>query len=200
MSVGDRDALLLELHAATFGPQIEGIARCPSCAEAIEFAVRVADLARRNEETASSPHTSIELDGYLLDCRLPDTEDLLDASAAGSPEQARALIVRRCVDVRARPEASPRDGLPEHVLAGVADRLAQMQPWADIEIGLKCPTCAAGWNASLDVGSFVWQEVAVEARRIVYEVDRLARSYGWREADILTMTPARRRTYLALVE
>ena len=59
---------------------------------------------------------------------------------------------------------------------------------------------STAWEASVDVGSFVWEEIAAEARRVVHEVDRLARAYGWREADILAMTPARRRTYLALVE
>jgi len=78
--------------------------------------------------------------------------------------------------------------------------LARRQPWADVEIALSCPGCSTAWEAPLDIGSFVWDEIAAEARRVVHEVDRLARAYGWREADILAMTPARRRTYLALVE
>jgi hypothetical protein len=199
MSLGDRDELLLELHAATFGPHIEGIASCPYCAGAVEFGIPVSDLPGGDHEP-SPPHRFIELDGYVLDCRLPDTEDLLAASAAQDSDQARELIVRRCIAVQSAPEPSTADELPEHVVAVVADELAAMQPGSDIEIGLHCPTCAAVWNACLDVGTFVWEEVAVEARRLVYEVDRLARAYGWRESDILSMTPARRRSYLALVE
>jgi hypothetical protein len=37
------------------------------------------------------------------------------------------------------------------------------------------------------------------ARQILREVDQLARTYGWREPDILALGPARRRAYLGLV-
>jgi hypothetical protein len=47
--------------------------------------------------------------------------------------------------------------------------------------------------------SFFWREIQSAARRIVLEVDALARSYGWSEAEILNMTPARRQLYLEMV-
>jgi hypothetical protein len=50
-----------------------------------------------------------------------------------------------------------------------------------------------------DAGEFLWREVAARARRLVYEVHALARYYGWREADILSMTGRRREAYLEMV-
>jgi len=46
---------------------------------------------------------------------------------------------------------------------------------------------------------FFWAELAAEAKRLLREVDALARAYGWREADILALSSQRRHAYLELV-
>jgi hypothetical protein len=50
----------------------------------------------------------------------------------------------------------------------------------------------------MDVAAFVWAEIESEARRLLLEVDVLARRYGWSERDILDMSPIRRYQYLEL--
>jgi hypothetical protein len=50
-----------------------------------------------------------------------------------------------------------------------------------------------------DIGAFLWEEIAAQARRLLREVHTLARAYGWREADILVMSAARRQAYLEMV-
>ena len=40
--------------------------------------------------------------------------------------------------------------------------------------------------------------IAGRALRLLGHVHALARAYGWREADILAMSPARRQVYLDL--
>ncbi len=50
-----------------------------------------------------------------------------------------------------------------------------------------------------DVVSFFWSEICVQAKRLLREVHTLARAYGWREADILNMSTARRQFYLEMV-
>jgi hypothetical protein len=198
LPMGDRDKLLLELHIATFGPLLKAIAHCPSCSETVEFTLDAGLLARPEP---GDPRTErFEVQGYVIDFRLPDTLDLIKASAAADAEQARSVLVECCVLDANGPDGPLTDGLPDSVIGAFAAELARLQPASDIEVGLTCPGCSSTWVAHLDLGSFVWEEIASEARRLVYEVDRLARSYGWREADILAMTPARRRTYLAMVE
>ena len=63
---------------------------------------------------------------------------------------------------------------------------------------LACPACGHEWEATIDVPSYLWEEVVASARRLAREVAELAAAYGWREADVLRLTPWRRRLYLAL--
>jgi len=52
---------------------------------------------------------------------------------------------------------------------------------------------------TFDIASFFWAEICVQAKRLLREVHTLARAYGWREMDILSMSPARRQFYLEMV-
>ena len=45
---------------------------------------------------------------------------------------------------------------------------------------------------------FLWNDVDRWARALFGTVDTLARAYGWREADVLALSPRRRRVYLNL--
>jgi hypothetical protein len=49
------------------------------------------------------------------------------------------------------------------------------------------------------MGEYLWTEVRAAARRLLLEVHALASSYGWREADVLEMSPPRRHAYLSMV-
>jgi hypothetical protein len=66
-------------------------------------------------------------------------------------------------------------------------------------VSLDCPECGAGFDADLDPAAFVWAEVEARARRVLIEVDALARAYGWTEADVLALSESRRAAYLAIV-
>ena len=48
----------------------------------------------------------------------------------------------------------------------------------------------------LDPVAFLWAELDGWARRLAGEVHLLAAVYGWGEAEILAMSPPRRRLYL----
>jgi len=43
-----------------------------------------------------------------------------------------------------------------------------------------------------------FREIRAEAARLMHEVDLLARTYGWRESDILDLSAARRRAYVEM--
>ena len=51
----------------------------------------------------------------------------------------------------------------------------------------------------LDLLDCAWTVVEAHARRLLGEVHRLARAYGWREHDVLALGAARRAAYLELV-
>ena len=115
-------------------------------------------------------------------------------------EGARRLLAERCV-VEARRESGPvaAADLTEADVAALAAALAEADPGAELLLELRCPACESGWWELLDVATFVWTEVEVQARRLLREVHALARAYGWREADVLALSPRRRRLYLEMV-
>ena len=72
-------------------------------------------------------------------------------------------------------------------------------PQAEIIISLGCPNCGKHWELIFDVAHFFWNEIAAQAQRLVYEIDALARAYGWTEREILALPVQRRRTYLEML-
>ena len=72
-------------------------------------------------------------------------------------------------------------------------------PQAEITFALDCPGCGQGWNALFDVATFFWSELAAEARRLLREIDAIARAYGWSERDILGLSAGRRQSYLETI-
>jgi len=79
-------------------------------------------------------------------------------------------------------------------------RLSLADPHADIRLDLDCSACQARWQAPFDIVPFLWSAVDAWALRLLRDVHRLARAYGWREADILALSPPRRRCYLELLD
>jgi hypothetical protein len=190
LPVGVRDGRLLDLYVELFGARLEALVNCPVCGADLELAV-AADQLR-----AASPATDpvLRVGGYRIRVRPPDSRDL--AAVAGlEPADARAALLRRCVSV-----AEGRvDDLPEPVVDAVEQAMLDADPLSEIRIRLTCEPCGHRWHAELDVTAFVWAQLDAWARRCAVEVHILARAYGWREADILAMSPYRRSLYLQLV-
>ncbi len=194
--LGRRDAALLAVREATLGPSMDVHAHCPACAEEIEFSLNSADIVTRHTLDAAAPMLDMDDgNGRRWRFRVPTSADLLAAAPAGSVSDARDLLVRRCL------VSGPAAGIdpPEDVLAALPERMAEADPDAEVLLDLSCPACGHGWQADLDVAAFFWTEVDGEARRLLRDVHVLAGAYGWREADILAMNPARRGIYLEMV-
>ncbi|HXI74354.1 MAG TPA: hypothetical protein VNG94_02120, partial [Pyrinomonadaceae bacterium] len=85
------------------------------------------------------------------------------------------------------------------VTDAVAKRMAEADPQADLRLDLSCPACGHRWQALFDIDSFFWSEINAWAQRVLTEVHALASAYGWRERDILDLSPRRRQFYLGLV-
>jgi hypothetical protein len=96
-------------------------------------------------------------------------------------------------------ESVPASSLPETVLSAAAAFLAAADAQADVQLAVSCAGCGHGWTALFDIVSFFWSELEAWALGILREVHTLASAYGWREADILALSPARRLSYLQLV-
>jgi len=199
ISIGGRDARLLTLREWTFGPRLTGVTACPACSERLEIKMNVDDL-RTTAHEATCEEFNLELDGYHVDFRLPSTVDLKEAYACENSESMRMAIIQRCIlKSRRHDEDVATDQLPDSVVETVAMLMAEHDPQADLRLALTCPGCSHRWHALFDIVSFFWSEIQAWALRILREVHILASAYGWREADILAMSPLRRQSYLNMV-
>ena len=195
LSLGERDRLLLQLHAAWCGDGIEAVDACPNCAEKVEISLSARALL--DEAPAPGP-THFTLEGTTVRFRPMCTDDLLTAADAPDADAAARVLRRRCVLELSRPEGPlPVDAMDDALVAELSRRLDEADPLAEILLELDCPACGQRWPSVLEIGEHVFAAVARQARQALGEVHALASRYGWSEAEILDLSPARRRWYLA---
>jgi hypothetical protein len=199
LSIGQRDAELLRLREALWGPRMAAVAACPACGEKLELALDTREVLS-DSNRANQGEMSVSVAEYDVTYRLPTTFDVVAAESEATPESARSLILDRCV-LSAQQGTIPvtSEQLPSEVVAGIARSMAEADPLADIRVNLSCPACEHKWGATFDIVSFLWTEIEAWAWRILSEVHTLARAYGWPERDILALSPTRRQFYLEMV-
>ena len=199
LTVGQRDAALMNLRAAVFGKSVSAVSHCPSCASTVDVSFSLDDIRLRGDlEPTCQGH--IERDGWAVEYRVPNGADLLCAEQCPSEEAARTLIFERCVsDVVVDGRPADVAELPEEAEEVIGDAFESADPLADVQLTVACPNCDEAWEQVFDVLSFLWTELDAFARRLISEVHVLARAYGWSEREVLSLTPLRRNAYLELV-
>lgn len=195
LSIGRRDADLLTLREEAFGSEMAGVATCPQCHENLELSFSMAQI-RLASAAPTGQIFAITLDGYELQARPPNS---LDLEAIGNEPDAslrRLQLLDRCL-ISACREGNPVSAgeLPASVWQALEEGMAQADPQADIRLAISCPSCDHGWQADFDILSFFWSEIEAWAFRILHDVHLLASVYGWREQDILALSPRRRQIY-----
>ena len=199
LSICERDARLLTLREWTFGSQLIGIATCPDCRERLELTFNVDDI-QVAPESGPTGELTIDVAGYDVRFRLPNSLDIDAIADHKDVDVAREELLESCLlSVYHNGEEIPSDHLPASLVEAIVDRMAEADHQADVELALSCPSCRHQWHATFDIVSFFWSEINAWAYRILREVHTLARAYGWREADILAMSPWRRQFYLKMV-
>jgi hypothetical protein len=207
LTIPERDACLLSLHELAFGAQLNGLAACPACGERVELSfdsrllcppgTLLPDLVTPEPH---NPETTFRLDNCRVIFRLPTSSDLLDAASSGDALQARAKLLTACVlSAKRGVKSLPVGELPAGVQEALIERMGQAASLADPNLAVTCPACGQTWTVLFDIVSYFWSEIGAWARRLLNEVHLLASAYGWREADILSMTAMRRQAYLELI-
>lgn len=201
MSVGLRDAHLLALRQETFGPQLDVRTACPQCGEQLELNLQVNDLLMVDiDQPPNPPPLSLSFSGFEWQMRLPNSQDLAAVADMTDVNAARQTLEQRCLlAVRQAGQPIEYEALPTEALTAFSQQLAQADPQAEMLFNLDCPACQHHWQTLFDIVTFFWTEIGVQTRRLLQEVDALARTYSWREADILAMGAFRRRQYLNLM-
>lgn len=205
LTVGRRDARLLEIRSRTFGDRLDAVVACPACGDLLQMDLPAAGLrvegpgeGENVEPDEPAELFSVDRDGYTVRFRLPTGADL--AAVGAAPESGPVALLARCVvEARRGEEAVGAEGLPEAVVAEVAGRMQEADPQAIPVLDLTCPACEHRWESPFDIASYFWTEIDGWARRTLQEVHDLASAFGWRERDILEMSARRRQGYLDLV-
>lgn len=212
MPVGVREARLLEFRTGLAGPRIAATARCPGCDEQVEFEVDAETLARTaaSGEPRQEAGRTLTVDGTRITWRCATGADLAAIAELEDPASAESELLRRCI-LAVEPDPAEHQGsaevgrprstaqLGEAARSAVSAAMEEADPLAEVMVTLACPDCGAGFAAELDVAEFAWTELDAAAVRLLWEIDALATAYGWTEADVLALSPRRRRTYLEMV-
>jgi hypothetical protein len=198
LSIGQRDARLFEIYEDLFGPLMEAFAECPACGERLEYSLTTHDL----KQAASVPgREALKLDSGELSLllRLPNSADLAAARECKGPEQARRMLAERCVVEAAQDgRPIPAQSLADSVVDEISSCLAAADPQAEVLVDVKCLACRQADRIVLAIEQFLWTKIAWLAKRLLREVDALARVYGWSEREILSLSAVRRERYLEM--
>jgi hypothetical protein len=177
----------------------------------LEFAFNTDDIRVMSPTAQTDAHSSafdpeppaslsLSHSAYEVVFRLPNSTDLAAIAASRAPAASPDLLLRRCV-LAAKCDGVEIDysDMPAELLDAVMARMEEADPQANVQLNLSCVRCDTRWQAIFDIESFFWSELNRWAERLLAEVHQLARAYGWRETDILTMSPHRRRFYLDML-
>jgi T4 bacteriophage base plate protein len=199
LSIGQRDTLLLSLREQTFGSQLASVATCPNCGDRLELNFNVAEI-RVSPETEPEEVLSMNVADYQVRFRLPNSLDLAAIAGYLDPIAAQQKLLENCLlEANRNGEPQSVQELPSNVVAAIAERMEEADPQADVQLAIACPACTHQWQATFDIVSYFWREINARSQRILQEVHALALAYGWREADILAMSPRRRQLYLEML-
>lgn len=174
LTLGDLDRAIWALRTDVVGRGGAATARCAACGARLDFALPEGFAP----PDAAAMVARVVWGGASHDLRLPRLSDM--AAGEFGPE-------------RLNPEAPWGEaGFAEAAEAA----LEAADPGLRVQLRLSCAECGAEGVQDFDPAAYFWAEVEDMARRLVADVARLARHYGWSEAEITAMTPARRALYL----
>lgn len=196
--LGARNAALLALRNTLFDRVWPLKSSCPACETDCAFEIDSVALAEGlrlpGEAAGSSEWASFDWDGRALTARAPTVDDLTAIARMPDGKGAVRALLGRCIggdlDIAAVDDAA---------IDELGQRLERLDPAALVAFQLDCPACRHEWSAMLDVGEALWLELQRSAERTLADVDALARTYGWTEAEVMELSPARRAAYLQLV-
>jgi hypothetical protein len=177
---------------------LSSLTDCPACGEQLELNFKVADI----RVSSTSPHVPLYLShsGYDVELRVPNSLDLLQLAECSTVAEMRARLFEQCVVSAVHDGAVERASeMPAEIVELAIQRIGDADPQADVEVNLNCPECRHVWQTGFDIVSYLWSELHSWAWQILREVHVLAANYGWRESEILSMTPQRRRGYLEIL-
>lgn len=188
--LGAQRLQVLALHRRVSGDALPLRCQCPACGDELAFDVDLQALASALPTPVQQEHT-LAVEGRTLHFRLPALADVAAADTPDVEDFVERLLARCVVDAA---------GLSPQQRAVLAERMETLDPAAALSFAVDCPACAHRWDAAFDPARSLWAFVQARAEQTLLDIDVLARRYGWNEAEVLALSPTRRRAYLQLAE
>lgn len=197
LDLGRCAALASRAYREEFGDTADAVAVCEACGELIEAVVPTGDLGADGEPAGQpgsqdGPAAELVVGEWVV--RAVTTRDLL--LAARTPDAGPTALLTRCV--RHRVTGVAPTALTSELLADLDAAAEELAGAGALVSTVTCPACSATVEVGLDAGALLWERVAAAGASLLTEVATLAASFGWGEAQVLALSPARRRAYLAL--
>jgi hypothetical protein len=200
LSIGNRDALLLQLREWMFGPRFLNVTRCPACSELIEWVTDISDLRFPAGGKTLTASYSLQVDTFNIQFRLPNSYDLFRVySDSGYQSNPKKLLTDCIIEVLQEKDNYNTLDLPADVLDVLDQRMSIEDAQAEINMALTCPGCSHKWESKFDIVNYLWMEIDSWARNILKDVAMLAAAFSWSETQILSMSPQRRQLYLDII-
>jgi hypothetical protein len=78
--------------------------------------------------------------------------------------------------------------------------LEQVAPLLDLELIAPCAECGHVHTIQFDIQTYVLGAIVAERRRLLSEINRIARAYSWSLDEILSLRRSDRRQFVELIE
>ena len=196
LTIGRRDLELLTLREMTFGKKVLCFSVCPNCKERLQFSLTTEEL-RTEPPKVEAQELEFCMEGFTMNVRLPNSRDLAAVANCSAADDPYQMLLQRCLaKISQNGEEIKAKKLPETVVCAVSDHIIENDPQAEVLMELNCSGCGHIWKTPFDIVTFFWKEISVYAKRLLEDIVVLSRAFGWREEDILNLSPVRRRFYL----
>lgn len=201
LSIGERDAKLLQLREWLFGTRLINMTHCSKCAERVEWDMNTSDLYLQMPQVSSQSDVFyLEIQPFNIRFRLPNSEDMIRATGNRAYQSnPRQLLLECILEVKTNQGIFNAEELPGEVLETLTQQIEKESPQANITILLNCPACTHEWESVFDIVSYLWTEIDNWAKHLLQEIYILARAFGWSERDIVNMSARRRQLYLEML-
>jgi hypothetical protein len=190
----DRDRLLAAVYARAFGDRIESTLTCTRCAQPFDLTFSLHSLIESVDARASATDLRPLADGRYessegLRFRLPTGRDELALTGVAADRLESVLLERCAVEGDASAQGVTWDELLERVA-----------PLLDLDLQARCVECGHVHAIRFDIQSYLLGAFVGERRRLLTDINRLARAYSWSLEEILSLSRSDRRQFVELIE
>jgi hypothetical protein len=188
LTVAERDRLLASVYQENFGDTILATTKCKACAQPFDLDFTLTALIDSVQPRVLQREVCLE-QGVRL--RVPTGEDEQAVASLPSEAATKALLQRCLLEARQAPDID---------IEAVARKFDAVAPMLDLEVAAPCPECGRVNDIHFSIQEILLGALVRERTRLLGEVHRLARAYGWSLAEILNLRRRDRRLLVELIE